>query len=370
MLSDQIKGNIDVLLVSETKIDDSFPIGNFLIDGFSTPYRLDRNSNGAGLILREDIPSNLVEAEAKPIEGFYIELNLRNDKWLLNCSYNPHKNNIGNHVKALSDFLDSHSSTYEKVLILGDFNVEVDDQNMKTFCDSYSLTSLIKQPTCYKNPSPPKCIDLILTNVPRSFQTTCVIETGLSDFHLMTLTVMRKSFKKLKPRVINYRSYKHLWIEVIRESVLGKLSQQTFVNNDYGFEKFCNITLKTLDKYAPRRSKHARGNQMPFMTKDLSKNIMKRSRLRNKYLKNNNEENRKLYVKQRNYWFSLLRKTYYENLDERKVSHNKPFWKTIKPSLSEKFNAREKISLSENSQIVITEKETVDVFNNLFGNFS
>ena len=93
MLSDQIKGNIDVLLVLETKIDDSFPNGNFLIDGFSTLYRLDRNSNGGGLMLfvREDIPSNLIEAEAKPIEGFYVELNLRNDKWLLNCSYNPTK---------------------------------------------------------------------------------------------------------------------------------------------------------------------------------------------------------------------------------------------------------------------------------------
>ena len=67
------------------------------------------------LFVREDIVSNLVEAEAKPIEGFYIELNLLNDKWLLNCSYNPHKNNIRNHLKALSDSLDSHSSTYEKV---------------------------------------------------------------------------------------------------------------------------------------------------------------------------------------------------------------------------------------------------------------
>ena len=85
------------MLVSETKVDDNFPNG--------TPYRLDRNSNGGGLMLfvREDIPSYLVEAEAKPIEGFYIELNLRNDKWLLNCSYNPHKNNIGSHLKALSD---------------------------------------------------------------------------------------------------------------------------------------------------------------------------------------------------------------------------------------------------------------------------
>ena len=108
MLSDQMKGNTDVLLVSETKIDDSFPNGNFLIDEFSTLYRLNRNSNGGRLMLfvRADIPSNLVEAEAKPIEGFYIELNLSNDKWLLNCSYNPHKNNVGNNLKALSDFLD------------------------------------------------------------------------------------------------------------------------------------------------------------------------------------------------------------------------------------------------------------------------
>ena len=141
----------------------------------------------------------------------------------------------------------------------------------------------------------------------------------------MTLIVMRKTFKKLKPRVINYRSYKHFSNEVFRESLLGILSQQTLVNNDYGFGKFCNIILKTLDKYAPRKTKHARGNQMPFMTKDISENIMKRSLLQNKYLKSNNKENRKLYAKQRNYCVSLLRKTkkaYYENLDERKVSDN------------------------------------------------
>ena len=58
------------------------------------------------------------------------------------------------------------------------------------------------------------------------------------------------------------------------------------------------------------------------------------------------------------------RKAYYENLDERKVSDKKLFWKTVKPSLSEKFNAGERISLSENDKIAKTEKETVEVFNN------
>ena len=165
---------------------------------------------------------------------------------MLNCSYNPHKNNIGNHLKALSGFLDSHSSTYEKLLILGDFNVEVAGQNMNTFCNSYSLTSLIKHLTCYKDPSHPKCIELKLTNVLRSFQTTCVMETGLSDFHLMTLTVTRKNLKNLKPGVINYWSYKRFSNEVFRESLLEKLSQQTFFTKDYEFKKFCNISLEAL----------------------------------------------------------------------------------------------------------------------------
>ena len=53
------------------------------------------------------------------------------------------------------------------------------------------------------------CIDLILTNAPQKFQSTCVLETGLPDFHSMKVTAMRKIFKKLKPRTTNYRSYKH-----------------------------------------------------------------------------------------------------------------------------------------------------------------
>ena len=80
--SKQIRGNVDILLVSEIKIDDSFPQGHFVIDGFSAPYRLDRNCLGGGLMLfvRGYIPSNLLTIEEKPIESFYVEINLRNSK--------------------------------------------------------------------------------------------------------------------------------------------------------------------------------------------------------------------------------------------------------------------------------------------------
>ena len=107
-------------MVSEAKIDDSFPVENFLMDGFSIPYRLDRDSMVGGMLLyvREDIPSNLLSIETKPIGGFYIELNLRNDKWLMNCSYKPHKNMMGNHLPALSENLDLHTSTNEKFVFM------------------------------------------------------------------------------------------------------------------------------------------------------------------------------------------------------------------------------------------------------------
>ena len=89
-----------------------------------------------------------------------------------------------------------------KTILLGDFNVCVDDETMRNFCNSYSLHSLIKQPTCFKNPENPSCIDLILTNKPRSFQSTCVIEKGLSYFHRLTVSVLKTHFRKLPPKVI------------------------------------------------------------------------------------------------------------------------------------------------------------------------
>ena len=61
-------------MISETKTDDSFPTANFLIDGFSQPYRADRYSSSSGIMLyvRKDIPSNLIKIESLPIEGFLL----------------------------------------------------------------------------------------------------------------------------------------------------------------------------------------------------------------------------------------------------------------------------------------------------------
>ena len=93
----------------------------------------------------------------------------------------------------------------DNYIVIGDFNINANSKEMSTFCDTFDLTSLIKEPTCYKYPDNQSCIDLILTNKSLDFQNSCVVETGLSDFHRMRLTVTKMTFKKLKPGVINYR---------------------------------------------------------------------------------------------------------------------------------------------------------------------
>ena len=82
----------------------------------------------------------------------------------------------------------------------GDFNCEPSEPAISDFCDIYNLKNSIKVPTCFKNPTNPLCIDLILTNRYISFQNSTATETGISDFHKMIVTVSRSSFKKGTPQ--------------------------------------------------------------------------------------------------------------------------------------------------------------------------
>ena len=128
------------------------------------------------LLFRENLPVKVLSVD-KGHENCHVELILKKTKWLINYSYNPSKNNISSHLESLSQNLDLYTSKFENILVIGDVNISVEDNNMKNFCQSYNLKSLIKVPKCYKNPDSPSCIDLILTNKPRNFQNSCVIET-------------------------------------------------------------------------------------------------------------------------------------------------------------------------------------------------
>ena len=243
-------GKVDILM-----IDESFPLGQFKINGLNASFRLTRNSNGGGVMLfvREDILAKLIASETPQVEGLYVEVKLRKQKRLISCSCNPNKSMISQQMEALGKNMDLYSSTYENFIFLGDFNAGMEYSTLKDFCNFYSLTSLINKPTCWKNPSKLTCIDLILTNCPKLFQKTKVIKTELFDFHKMVVPIMKTTFRKLKLKIINYRKYKNFSNDIFRDTLSEELSQVRINNDDDRFNNFLRICQNTLDRLAPRK---------------------------------------------------------------------------------------------------------------------
>ena len=108
---------------------------------------------------------------------------------------------------------------------------------------------------------------------------------------------MRKKFKKIKPRIINHRSYNNFSNRYYRKCLFNEFKSENFANNDLGFKKFCDMNIKLLNKDAPIKMKYKRDNQMPFLTKDLSKAIMKISNLTNNYFKKTKLMQTELYTR-------------------------------------------------------------------------
>ena len=92
--------------------------------------------------------------------------------------------------------LTNYYVTMTTLLLLGDFNSPHVEPYMKDFCETYNLENLIKEPTCFKNTINPSSIDVMLTNTKNSFQDAMTIETGLSDHHRMTTSILKIFFKE------------------------------------------------------------------------------------------------------------------------------------------------------------------------------
>ena len=129
-------------------------------------------------------------------------------------------------------------------------------------------------------------IDILLTKRPRSFLKTGIFETGITDHHKLILSFFRSYFLRIPPKTIQYRKYKTF----NESSFLHELDQELlkgdmYKNNRDMFSAFTETFRRVLDKHAPLKTKRVRENQSPFMTKELRKAVMNKSKTRNKYIK-------------------------------------------------------------------------------------
>ena len=133
--------------------------------------------------------------------------------------------------------------------------------------------------------------------------------------------------------------------------------------------KIADKSFKILDKYAPMKKKYLSANHVTLMTKEIRKVTIIRSKLKNKSLKDKNEQSRHDYRKQCNLFAALVRRAkqqYFSSLDLRLIADNKKFWKRGKPIFSEKISIEDIISLTEDGKIITEDLQIAAIFNNYF----
>ena len=169
-----------------------------------------------------------------------FELNLRKEKWPVVLVYKPPAQDATYFLNWLSQIIDFYSITYEKQVIIGDFNLTPDNNSMREFVDLYNFINLIKTTTWFKGTG--SCIDLLLANQKYSFKKTNAFETGLSDHHLLIYSMLKTSFQKNEPKRLIYRDY----TSFSKDSLLADLSN--FIENSQCYEAFETKTVEVLDR--------------------------------------------------------------------------------------------------------------------------
>ena len=111
-------------------------------------------------------------------------------------TYHPPSQNGQYYFEALHKALDCYSS-YDRIVLIGDFNSEDQKTCMETFLYRHNLENIVKEGTYFKNSSKPSTIGLFLTNNSSYFQNTKAFFTGLSDFHKLVTTTLKISIPKI-----------------------------------------------------------------------------------------------------------------------------------------------------------------------------
>ena len=179
-----------------------------------------------------------------------MELNISGRKWFIIFAYRPESIDRILFFDEISTSLGKAVKNYDYVLLAGDLNVDMDIPSNDTkgllsdLCSTFDLTNLINKITCTKKLEG-SSLDVLLTNHPKSFMHTCVIETGLSDHHKLIGSFLKTKFQRLPPKNIHYRDYKKFDEKVFMEELEAINFNKLFEKEDIDRYDILTTNAKT-----------------------------------------------------------------------------------------------------------------------------
>ena len=178
----------DILHNDETKLDETFPDAQFMIENYKFLH-----------FRKELVSKRLEDFESKSTETICIELLISKRKWCIIFTYRPPKYDKKVFFQELSKTVSQAINKYDNILVAGDLDIDVsgskrlNDNHFSELIDTFNLKNIVKTPTCFKT-TRGTLLDVLLTNKLKSFQKPGFCETGLSDCHKMVFTIFRSTF--------------------------------------------------------------------------------------------------------------------------------------------------------------------------------
>ena len=135
----------DILAISETKLDDTFPDAQFRMDGYYSPaqFRRDRNKHGGGLMvfIRNGIPVKRSKTyEPSNQEAICFEVTITKRKWIIYVFYRSESySKLDVFLEEFKKSVNKAISKYENIILIGDINVDIPQK--KVLVQSFVLSN-------------------------------------------------------------------------------------------------------------------------------------------------------------------------------------------------------------------------------------
>ncbi|XP_072043447.1 uncharacterized protein [Amphiura filiformis] len=366
--------NIDILCLTETWLTNDDTDNELIIEGYNL-CRLDRigMQHGGilccvkdGVVFKEK--SNLHDDS---IEALWIEINLPHTKPLLLGTVYRVPNSKVDYIDKLDQVFQNHTSLYDDVIIVGDFNLDLSKRyeasKVNTLATHSNMKQLIKDYTRITETSKTK-IDLAFVTKPDKVSSSGVHNLGLSD-HCMIYIIRKNKKVKLPPKTIKTRSFTKFnpndFVENIKNINWNEIKNYDDVNSawDVWKQKFNNVC----DKHAPLKEKRIKGNLPEWINGDYIKLTKDRDYFFSKAHKTNDPEDWKMAKSLRNKVNNLnkhLKKKYCTDAIEENVNNSTKLWKTIK-QLIPRNNATVR-SVQTDDGFTKCNKDIANEFNSFF----